>query len=163
MKINQKSIFYPFLFAIFPILYLYSINFIETPLFDAILPMLISLFATFVLLIIARLILKTWIKSGLVISLLLILSFSYGHLYELINTSFMSEFEIGRHKYLLIEFFAIFIIGTIIIIRTKIKTNNSTIIFNSIAITLIVLTIPNFISSDNPEICLLYTSPSPRD
>jgi len=154
MKINQKSIFYPFLFAIFPILYLYSINFIETPLFDAILPMLISLFATFVLLIIARLILKTWIKSGLVISLLLILSFSYGHLYELINTSFMSEFEIGRHKYLLIEFFAIFIIGTIIIIRTKIKTNNSTIIFNSIAITLIVLTIPNFISSDNPEINL---------
>ena len=154
MKINQKSIFYPFLFAIFPIIYLYSINFVETPLFDVILPMLISLSGTFVLLIITRLILKTWIKSGLVISLLLILSFSYGHLYELINTSIMSEFEIGRHRYLMIEFFAIFVIGTIIIIRTKIKTPNSTIILNSIAITLIVLTIPNFIFSDNSQIDL---------
>jgi len=154
MKINQKSIFYPFLFAIFPIIYLYSINFVETPLFDVILPILISLSGTFVLLIITRLILKTWIKAGLVISLLLILSFSYGHLYELINTSIMNEFEIGRHRYLMIEFFAIFIIGTIIIIRTKIKTNNSTIILNSIAITLIVITIPTFIFSDNSEINL---------
>ena len=81
MKINQKSIFYPFLFSIFPIIYLYSINFVETPVFDVFLPILISLSGTFTLLIITRLILKTWIKSGLVISLLLILSFSYGHLY----------------------------------------------------------------------------------
>ena len=154
MKIDHKSIFYPFLFTIFPIIYLYSINFVETPLFDVILPLLISLSGTFLLLIITRLILKTWIKSGLVISLLLILSFSYGHLYELINTSIMNEFEIGRHRYLMIEFFAIFIIGTIIIIRTKIKTPNSTIILNSIAITLIVLTIPNFIFSDNSQIDL---------
>ena len=154
MKFNQKSIFYPFLFAIFPIIYLYSINFIETPFFDIILPILISLSATIVLLIITRLILKTWIKSGLVISLLLILSFSYGHLYELINTSFMGEFGIGKHRYLMIEFFAIFVIGTIIIIRRKIKTSNSTIILNSIAITLLVLTIPNFIFSDNSQIDL---------
>jgi len=81
MNIPKTSIFHPFLFAIFPIIHLYSINFIEVPIDDIIFPISVSVLVTGSLLLLSRVILKDWTKSGFIVSLLLVLSFSYGHIY----------------------------------------------------------------------------------
>ena len=155
MKLSKTSLFHPFLFALYPIIHLYSHNFIESPFFDALSPMIITLVITCIFLIITKLVVKDWTKTGFIISLLLILSFSYGHIYELLNSSVSENFEIGRHRYLMVIFFATFVIGTILILRKNINNHNLTVILNAISVTLILITIPNFVidnTSSNLEI-----------
>ncbi len=144
MNIFKISIVHPFLFAIFPIVHLYSINFIEVPLGDIIFPISISVLVTVSLLFISQMILKDWTKSALIVSLLLVLSFFYGHLYELLSGIILGDFEIFRHRYLMVMFFVIFIIGTITIIKTQIRLDNLNKIISTIAITLILITMPSF-------------------
>lgn len=150
MKFSKSSILHSFLFAIFPIIYLYSINTIEVSVNEIFVPILVSILVTGIFLIISRLILKDWIKSGLIVSLLLVLSFSYGHIYNLLDTVMLGEFEIGRHRHLLPIFLAIFSIGTVLIVRTQINLDKLKTIINAIAITLIVITLPNFVYAEVP-------------
>ena len=150
MKFSKSSIIHSFLFAIFPIFYLYSINFIEVSINEIIFPILISMLVTSIFLVISKLILKDWIKAGLVVSLVLILSFSYGHIYNLLDTSMLGEYEIIRHRYLLPLFLAVLIIGIILIVKTKINLDKLKTISNAIAITLIVVTIPNLAYAEIP-------------
>ena len=145
MNISKTSIFHPFLFAIFPIIHLYSINFIEVPMDDIIFPMFVSILVTGSLLFLSQIILKDWTKSSIIVSLLLVLSFSYGHIYHLLNGMALEDFEIVRHRYLMVVFLVIFIIGTIAIVKTKIKFNNLNKIITAIAITLILITMPSFV------------------
>ena len=92
---------------------------------------------------------KDWIRSGLIVSLLLVISFYYGHIYSLLDSSIIGEFEIVRHRYLLPIFSLVFIVGTIFIVRTQIKLDNPKKIVNVIAITLIIITIPNFANTES--------------
>jgi len=145
LKISKTSILHPFLFSIFPIIHLYSINFIEVPIGDIIFPISVSVLVTGSLLLISRIILKDWTKSGFIVSLLLVLSFSYGHIYELFSGITLGDFEIVRHRYLMVVFLVIFIIGTIVIVKTQTRLDNLKKIVSAIAITLILITIPSFV------------------
>jgi len=145
LKISKTSILHPFLFSIFPIIHLYSINFIEVPIGDIIFPISVSVLVTGSLLLISRIILKDWTKSGFIVSLLLVLSFSYGHIYELFNGITLGDFEIVRHRYLMVVFLVIFIIGTIVIVKTQTRLDNLKKIVSAIAITLILITMPGFV------------------
>ena len=151
MNLSKSSILHSFIFSIFPIIYIYSINTIEVSANEIILPIVISVLITSLFLLVSRLILRDWTKSGLIVSLLLVLSFSYGHLYKVVNSSVLaSQDVIIRHTYLLPLFLAVFIIGTILIIRTSIRLDKVKTIVNVVAITLIVITIPNFVFSETP-------------
>jgi len=69
-------------FAAFPAIFLYSQN-IEMVLFgDVITPLLFILGITIVLVSVLRLVFKTWIKAGLLTSLIMILALSFGPYYE---------------------------------------------------------------------------------
>ena len=83
MKQNMKKLFviHPFLFAIFPILFLYSHNIGETSFYDTLLPATIVLSFSIFLLLLLKLILKDNKKRGIVVSVFWILFFSYGHVY----------------------------------------------------------------------------------
>jgi len=143
-QINKTSILHSFLFAIFPILHLYSINLIEASINDIVFPIITSISITGILLIVSRLILKDWTKSGFIISFLLVLSFSYGHIYYFVNGMTLNEFEFFRHRYLLLMFLVTFVTGAILIVRTQNKLHNLKKVINAVAITLIIITIPNF-------------------
>ena len=58
MNFNKTSFLHTFLFAIFPIIHLYSINTIEVTLTEIFLPLLISVLLTGIFLVIVKLILK---------------------------------------------------------------------------------------------------------
>jgi hypothetical protein len=79
-KERKPALLHPFLFAVFPILFLYSRNMGEFPLSVILVPALESLLFTAVGLTVVRLVTGCWRKAGLLASSFLIIFYSYGHL-----------------------------------------------------------------------------------
>lgn len=146
MKLSKFTPFHPFLFCIYPILYLYSINQIETPIVDIIMPIFISIGITTLLIISWKFLFKDLKRGALIITVLLVVIFSYGHIYEILNSDLVNT-EI-RHRYLLLLFLIFFITLTMIIIK-KVKSQNLNLILNVVGISLIVILLPNFLLFEN--------------
>lgn len=82
----KRLIIHPFLFGIFPILFFYYHNFSKAESARAVvIPIIVVISAIIVVLGLFRLILKSWLKSGLAVSLLVFLFFSYGHVHNLLG------------------------------------------------------------------------------
>ncbi len=137
---KKFNIIHLFLISLFPALFIYSQNIHEIPVQEIILPVLLIFFAAVLLWLLARFIIKNDEKSALIISLLLVLSFSYGHIYLLVDDFTLGDSDIGRHRYLLIPFVISFIVGTYYFVKTKGKLNNASNTFNAIAGTLLAVT-----------------------
>lgn len=96
----RKLPLHPFLFAVFPILSMWEANL--DYIFGALVirSLVMSLATASVLLALARLATRGWLKAGLVVSVVILMIFSYGHLY-----TFLSEIRLAnavvRHRYLL--------------------------------------------------------------
>ena len=149
--------FHPFLFAIFPIVFTFAFNIHLLPFNDVIFPLVAILIFSFILWIVLRIFLNGK-KAGLIISLSLVLFFTYGHLYIFLNDLSDGISEIGRHRYLL-SFYAIcFIVGITYFVKTKRKLDNTTTIANTIAITLIVISIINIGTYNFERTSLLESS-----
>ena len=141
---------HPFLFAVFPIIFLFAINPDYVSAEEIILPILASLLAAFSLWVFLSFILKNKHKSGLIVSLGLFLFFSYGHFYNLFENL---DIIYITHTIFFLIFLIVFIIGTYFFIKTKNKLNNVTTIVNFVALTLVVISIINvgtyYLDSDN--------------
>ena len=91
---------------------------------------------------IISLILKNKLKAGMIISIGIILFFSYGHVHNiLIDSDAVGDFS--RHRYLLIPFFSAFVIGTIYFVRTSRLLDNATKITNGVSIAIVLMTLVN--------------------
>ena len=102
---------HPIFFTTYPILALLATNIVEVEIQIAVRPLLISLAGTVIVLLVVRLILKDWRKAALVTTLLLILFFSYGHLYQFIRKTPIFGVNVGRHRYLIVAYSALLLIG----------------------------------------------------
>ena len=146
-KNNKKfNIIHPFLFSLYPVLFIYSQNIRETPVQEVILLTLLFLFATALLWLLTRFIIKNNEKSSLIISLLLVLSFSYGHIYLLVDDFTLGNTDIGRHQYLLIPFAISFVAGIYYYVKTKRRLNNASTISSAITGTFIVIILINIVT-----------------
>lgn len=132
--------FAPLALAIFPILAMLASNAKEVSLSVAIRPLLVSLLASIVLLAIARLLLKRWDKASLVVSFILVLFFSYGQVYSLLEQHPIGSLNLGRHRYLMVIYAAILVIGLWAILA-KIK-NASAVLYPINIIALLLLAVP---------------------
>ena len=145
-KLNDEKkkllIIHPFLFAIFPVLFLFAHNIHNLSFIEIIIPLVIYLGAALVLWLVLSVLLNKQ-KSGMIVSLSLILFFTYGHLYIFLNFDSEIESEITRQRYLLPLFIGLLIVGVTYFVRTSRKLNNVTTIINVISITIIVLSVIN--------------------
>ena len=136
---KKTLIIHPFLFAIFPVLFLYSYNIEELPFSEIFLPSAIILGFTIIAVMLLWLILKKDSKkAGIITTIFLIIFFSYGRVYELIKGLHLGTFLIGRHRYLMIIWLILFILCVYFAIRTRKDLKNFTNILNIIAIVLIL-------------------------
>lgn len=141
---KKTIIIHPFLFAIFPILFLFAYNIGQVSFSEILLPSVIVLVFTTVALFILWLILKRDIKkSAILVSAFLILFFSYGRIYNLIQDWQIGSFMIGRYRYLMIVWAILFITGVYYTVRTRKDLHNFTNILNVIAICLIIISLVN--------------------
>ena len=142
MKLTSTP-FHPFLFAIFPILFLYANNFFQVSAEDLIITLAISTAFTITLWFIIKQFIKNKNKSGIIISLCLVLFFSYGHIFIAVNNIDILGFDTGNQ----IQFSFIFLLisGAIILLALFINRplDNATKISNGISVTLIALVLFN--------------------
>jgi len=156
MKIPR--IIHPFLFAIFPLISLFSHNIAELPIIspDSINlicnPAIIAIFFVILFLVIFTIILKDSYKAAILVSVAIIIFFSYGHLIKIISKSigldicFLSE----ESKFVFLKYYisicaVLLVFIAYILYRFFSNIFALTRIFNIISITLLIIPFINII------------------
>lgn len=98
MKSLKNSPYYVLLFSIFPILALLGFNIGEVEPDVLFRPVLVSITAALLIFMLLRLIYKDWHKAALASTILLLLFFSYGHLYNYLKAINIAGLIPGRHR-----------------------------------------------------------------
>ena len=152
---EKASVIHPILFAIFPVIFLFSYNVSEMELVDIGIPSIMLATITLIGFAVIGGISKNYIKSGLVVSTFLFLFFFYGHFYNILNNTLVDAGISIGHKIPLIGFLVLFIIITIYLIRTKKKFDNLTKIITAIITAMILIslvTIATYYISDTSSV-----------
>jgi hypothetical protein len=136
-------VFYPLLFAAFPILFLYAYNINETSASQMWLPLAISVAAALVLWATLSLILRSLAKAGLATAIFLLFFFSYGRFYDALET--WGAF-VPKHAYLLPGMLFFWGYCVYFISRAKRDFRITTRILNIIAVALIAINLFNIAS-----------------
>jgi hypothetical protein len=142
MNKTTKRVFHPILFSLFPILFLFTLNIDSLNYEEVILPIILVPIVCVVIWTILSLILKNKYKAAMIVSIGIILFFSYGHLHNVLTDSEVTQ-DISRHRYLVIPFVSIFVITIIYFVKTKRLLNNATTITNGISVALVLMTLVN--------------------
>lgn len=115
---KKYPLFYPFLFAVFPALFLYSHNIDEVDFRVIIAPLLLSLGLTAAVWLVFTLTVKNRHKSALLTFIFAFMFFSYGHFYNALNSLFFKELHLPA-IILLVLWLALFAWISFIIIKKQ--------------------------------------------
>ena len=137
---KREIVLHPVLFAAYPAVALLANNIEEIKIEVALRALLISIIAGIFLYYTLRFLLKDRIAAGITTSLILILFFSYGHLYTYLETTNPLGLSLGRHRYLALLIVILTIILFYAIIRNKHRLGSLNSILNWVAV--IALAIP---------------------
>jgi hypothetical protein len=141
--IKKTKRYHPFLVAIFPVLIIYSQNIGRVEIEQLFLPIILAVGLAFGLYYFFKLVIKNENKSAIIVTLILIILFSYGHIYYLLSDVALDEFDIARNIYLIPAFVLVLGISVFFTIKTKRVLNNATSIINVISIVLVLVAIAN--------------------
>ena len=109
--------FFIFFLAVFPALALLVNNLGQTALWVVRRPLIASVLIGVLFFVLAWLLVREWQKASLLTAWALVMFFSYGHLYRIIEDFQLFGFLIGRHRYLVVVWGAVFILGIWLILR----------------------------------------------
>ena len=142
----KSIVIHPILFAIYPVLFLYSYNIHALPLKTIYIPILVIPLFVFSIWLVVRYVLKNGKKAGLVVSLIIILITFYGHIF---NVSSNSEDEVSKIIPILLlgVFFVLLGVGVYYFVRTKRNLEKPTMVVNVIAISMIAIVLVSIGSS----------------
>ena len=140
---KSKIIIHPILFAIFPVIMLYLNNIHFVSFSETLLPLAIIIGIIIPLWFVLKLILKDSVKSALITSLILVICFSYGYSYLMMDDLTINGFDVGKHRYLVIPFLAVFITGVFYLIKTNKRLNVANTVTNVASLTIVIITLVN--------------------
>jgi hypothetical protein len=144
MKIRMKKdvLIHPFIFAIFPVLHLYSLNYYVYPPNVIVKPLIIIIPLTGVLLFLFNRIIKNYYKSGVVLSAFYLWFFSYDSIRSYLE---ITDLVFFRHRYLLV-LYLILIVGIILLIcKIRIDFEKLTKFLNIVSIFISLSIVFNFV------------------
>ncbi len=137
----RKFPFYPILFSLFPVIALYAVNAKEADINFILRPLLGSLALAIVLFGILWLILKKVHVSALISLWVMVLFFTYGHVYYALRTIPSIGMEISRHRYLLPLYLVLLVVGCWLILKKVKKIEQLCLTLNVFSIILVVIPI----------------------
>ncbi len=139
---KRQLVLHPIFFALFPVLFLYSHNREEALTPDQVLiPLAASLLAALLLWGLLNLIWKNWRKSGLAVSLFLLLFFSYGHLHTALTGVTAAGLNLWQHRYLLGAYGLLFLLVIFLTVRTRRELDKLTAVLNLVSATLVAISL----------------------
>jgi hypothetical protein len=152
----RQRVFHPLLFAAYPVLALlaYNIDWLRPQ--QALRALVLSIGLALLLLIILARLLHDWHRAGLLVSLGLILFFTYGHLYDSVKLGLGAD--IGRHRYLAPLFLGAGLFLAWWILRRVRRPEAATGILNAVA--LVVVALPLFTLARWGTLSLTRPAPS---
>ena len=117
---KKPVIIHPILFAVYPILFLYSQNSAAIPVQGVIYPVGLSLFLSSLLWILLTGIIKNRLKAGLILSLFLFFFFSFGYFVQITTMPFYRLFRtvIGPKTVLFLIWGLLLLMAVFLILRT---------------------------------------------
>jgi hypothetical protein len=133
--------FHILLLSVFPALALLTNNLGQTDIWIVHRPLIVSLLIGILFFLVARLLVRNWQKASLWTSLAVIMFFSYGHVYQIVEDFLLFGFLIGRHRYLVIFWGAMFMLGTWLIFRKIRNLDEITHILNLVSLILVLFQI----------------------
>jgi hypothetical protein len=139
MEFLKKISLHPFLFAVYPVLYLLSVNVKQVALNAALRPALVSLAAAGLILAVLRPVLKSWRKAALLTTLILSAFFLYGHLINFLALHPLAGIDLGRHRYLAPPYLAVFLLAAWLIIKARGPLGSATAFLNTMGLVLVLL------------------------
>jgi len=145
ININKNLIFHPFLFAIFPILSLYSYNIGEVVFRQTLVPLAIALGLMLFLLLLFKLVSRDNQKTGILTSIFLVLFFSYGHIFTMMQKFWkeMNPWDFVSHINLLLTWIIVLIGAIYFILKTRKNLRAFTNILNLVSFFIVVLPMIN--------------------
>lgn len=135
---TKKIAFHPFLFALFPILALLAYNLTEINFRVALRSMVISIFIALILFLLFSLISRNMQKAAIATTYCLFLFFTYGQIYEILQKYPILGFNLGRHRYLVVAYGLLLIVGLFWIFRKLKETTILTQILNLMGLLLLI-------------------------
>lgn len=142
----KKFPIHPILFAIYPILFLYTNNISMLEMKHIYMPILWSVAGTLILWALLNLFIKNKFKSAVIISIVVVLFFSYGHVYEIIQGFTEKTLNLSSDIYLSINYLLILVISSILILRSHKKFESTSFYFSVTSFILIIFPIYTLIS-----------------
>lgn len=110
--------YHSLLLAAYPVLALFANNLGEVSTDVFLRSLAISLAAAAVLLVMSRVVLKSWHRGALLVSLLLLAFFAYGQVYDL-KKSLPFLVEVMRHRFLAPLWLALLLAGVVLVLRSR--------------------------------------------
>ena len=107
----------------------------------AVRPLLFSVAAAFVILLIFSLAARSWRKAAVLATLAIVLFFTYGHIYGAVRNAAVLGFIVGRHRYLIPIIGTIFLAAGALVLRSKASFVRPTQTLNLVALVLLVFPI----------------------
>ena len=140
---KKSIVIHPFLFAIYPLLFVYSNDIQQVSLYDLVLPMIIVQAFTFAMVLLPGIIIRDYKKTAIITSIFLLLFFFYGYIYLSIKGLTLGSFLIGRHRYLIFTCGIIFVSISYFTLKATRDLQKITNVFNIGASVLIAFCIIN--------------------
>lgn len=134
---KKTYIVHPFIFALFPILFLFFENVDQTSFSEIFLPLVLTLSLTILLTVLTRFIIHNSEKAGILVSIILVFFFFYGHAYNVVQDWQIGSIFIGRLRYLLLVWILLFAICAYFVFKIKTNLQNFTKFLNIISLILI--------------------------
>lgn len=135
-KDGRSYILHPFIIAIFPPLALFIRNHSALSIQVLFYPVGILLGLTFMVWSVVGRITGSYHKAGILLSLFWLWLFGYEPIHDFIFR--LSDFVIYRHRYFIIIWILIGIIGSILVLRIKLHLKNITVVFNIMGMVLLL-------------------------
>lgn len=138
----KSLILHPFMFALYPILALFSFNIAQVPTDQLFMPVVVTVGLTLILWLGMNPVFKNKQKSGLFVFLFLFFFFSYGHFQRALS---LQNHQFGQPLYLLPLWALLFILGAFLVSRVRTTLDNHTLILNVVTAFLVISSLINII------------------
>ncbi len=129
---------HPVLFAVFPALALLAHNISEISFNNAIRSLIIVILVTLMLVVSLYFLIKDWNKATVISTIALVLFFSYGHVYNILEPITLAGINIGRHRILTPVYLAILGISAWRAVKFKNDLRSITQALNILSIALLI-------------------------
>ncbi len=134
---------HPFLFAIYPVLFLYSYNVYQVTFNSIILPSMILLAGTAVLFLLSSLIIRNNNKAAILVSLFIFMFMTYGRIFDKVWWWQLGPVHIGKPRYLFLAGGLAFIVITVLVLRGRKELAKVTKFLNMVSLLLVAFSVIN--------------------